>query len=518
MLVKKQYDERNYSGAAKEVEALLAKWPSCVELLALKCLIYRNIPNGGKEIAINAVKLALKMDIRSAVAWHAMGSYYRLEGYHEDALKSYKQAVNASPNSLALLSDLSYCQLFLGRFFEFLETRRQILAISPKEMRNWLCIPFGLHLCKNYGAAASNLLKWWSLGPEITADSTNSVDSELRIYLVYLLEKDGQYERALSHVRAAFSLPEGTFKNYQDMLTISGRIQLRLRRYDEAKETYKKLIKLIPSNTDYLFGYFLCHVEFHHLCGPPFEKLVENPEAETRSSSIIRLYPDILTDCGVRNSDWISFPSQCIPNFPHLDKYGRQISTITGTLKTAWYRGNFWEYNYSREDINPSSNEEADLKMWTDALVAEFGPVDAIVGFPLAFYRSEEYVKASLDDLFRGRLLKSSPAVLSMAMSCFNTASQRRRELVLEVIDEILSTSERDPIVQCLCDAIRAQHLAYFEFNIPAALEILNHAMATVPTLLELAEPYCKMLTLSGRLEEAEKFWHKYSLMDKSDR
>lgn len=177
-LAQKLLEEGKCPKAAKIVDILLGKYPACIELLAVKCLIYRKIPEK-KEDALTSIKVALKLDMKSVLAWYTMGNYYQLEGDYNQALISYKQAVKCDPTNFQVYKEISLVQLFLRQYDAFLETRKFMLAISNDSKINWCAVPLALHLNSQPLQAAELLLQWWSIPQEVVGNSSPRWETEV---------------------------------------------------------------------------------------------------------------------------------------------------------------------------------------------------------------------------------------------------------------------------------------------------------------------------------------------------
>lgn len=572
-LSQSQLDETKYAKAAKNVDVLAAKYPSCIEVLTLRGLIYRNIPERKLE-GLASIKQAIKLDVRSSVAWHSLGTFHKLEGDYQQALNSFKQSLKSDPLNFQILKDISFLQLHLRQYDRFLETRRFMLSCENDSKINWCMVPFALHMSGRLVEAAETLLKWWSFPREVIGVTSPRWETELRLYLVMLFEEAGQYRRALEHVKCAINY-EKDLKNPMAAYMAKGRLELRLGEYDEAKNTYLWLIKALPENTDFLLGYFLCFTEFHPLI--PFSDLTIN------NSLTRKLAPSSLALEGIANPDWDRTPlgllfqttqdttnesshhqSQPTPA-SYLDRWSRSRA-FDNRLKTAWNRGAFWQLLYAETKIRSSSSNMENCPVTKDlqcsvcevfdqvATTTLGKPYDSTTAFPLCVLQDENLFRTRLRMVLERKLRRCSPAVFPITDNLLSCSDEKRR-IVFSVIEELYETfkaelskyseakqvksevinSEVIPteysvaevslrasliLSLAMADGLKAAYMVRFESSerCGEGLALLDSAIERVPTCVALLDLKVILLTEIGAYEKSAKISKEIYMSDTADR
>ena len=121
----KQYDNKDYRTSKKSCDKILEKCPTNEEALALKGLnvYYLN----EKEEAKKLINQALKLNLKSPIAWHFYALFHKAEGNYAQALKCYLQSFKNDPNNYNAVRDLSYLQLYLDNSTPFLSIQGRLL-------------------------------------------------------------------------------------------------------------------------------------------------------------------------------------------------------------------------------------------------------------------------------------------------------------------------------------------------------------------------------------------------------
>eukprot|EP01053_Blabericola_migrator_P013037 Blabericola_migrator_1__13036@NODE_875_length_6200_cov_91_101745_g619_i0_p1_GENE_NODE_875_length_6200_cov_91_101745_g619_i0NODE_875_length_6200_cov_91_101745_g619_i0_p1_ORF_typecomplete_len864_score194_92NARP1/PF12569_8/0_11NARP1/PF12569_8/3_3e51TPR_19/PF14559_6/33TPR_19/PF14559_6/3_2TPR_19/PF14559_6/0_0012TPR_19/PF14559_6/4_5TPR_19/PF14559_6/17TPR_19/PF14559_6/4_9TPR_15/PF13429_6/0_67TPR_15/PF13429_6/2_6e10TPR_15/PF13429_6/9_6TPR_15/PF13429_6/1_1e03ChAPs/PF09295_10/2_1e09ChAPs/PF09295_10/86ChAP len=510
--VHKLYDDRKFNKAAKSLEPLLAKHPTCIEFLSLKALILRNIPDR-KEEGLESVKKALKLDIRNSTAWRVLGNFHRLEGNFNEALKSFKRAVQCNPSDPQMLKDLSFLQLHLRQWVDFLATRNLLAECHPESKANFYAVPLALHLAGSPEKAAERLLTWWSLAPEFLGDVAPIVDAELSLYLVRLLEEAGMYDRALAH--STMALRTGVFKAKNAMQVFEARLALRLNKIEEARQTYLDLVHGMPENLDYVLGHFIC--------SPVSKGVLTSPFVSPSELTIpFRCYPESLTANGMKSSDWIQEPLVSVletrQSLSSLDQYGRRA--VDGSVQLALNCADTWRILYGLRSLKVSIEKEQEIIDYADNLLQRTGltTCESIEFLPLAFLRSEAHFKELLSRLLKKKLVKVSASTVKTVETLYEI-SDVRRQWIVEVLESL--KPELTQLPQILCTALI--HLSDLSCVTPStqfesALDGVSSLLAEFPTFIELGVIKHDALVARGRHAEAAIVAEGLMTQDKADR
>ncbi|EZG44895.1 NMDA receptor-regulated protein 1 [Gregarina niphandrodes] len=529
-LIQKCYEERDYQRSVTLLDELLAEYPACVEGLAMKGLVCRNLPSRHHE-ALPALKLAIRHNVKSGVAWHALGGYHRMEGNYELALKSYTQAALLSQKPAYILKDVARAQLYLRKPFQFLKTCQEVFINNRNNKLDWMIVPVAADLCDRPKEAAQMLGSWFRLPQEVQDSATPLWTAEVKIYLAELHERAGELELAERLLDAALEL-ELDFKDRPQANVVLGRVALRLGHYEMARKAYTQLIKYLPANIDYMLGYTLAHQEYHKLLPLPAynqasdkgDTATEKGASQPWSEAIpVRLYPDILTTCGVRSSLYVTEPMAQYPGFEVKELSDR------GIWRIAYNRGDLWRQFWVGNVGHGLAEESVENKFSAEflELALAHGNSDALRLFPIAFLSAENpFVKEQVNYVFGRWIAKGSVALIAEYQILCNTKVAARRALVQasleEVWEEFRVKCEADKQPSGVGKAIylcsKAMVIARLDRDWEQGFALLEEALEILPTLIDLHEAKAQLLHDRGQDEASAQLFCVCADMDKADK
>ena len=106
-----------------------------------------------KENAEKLIKDSLKLGFKNAICWHFYAIFNKETKNYSQSIKCYLQSYKNDPENYNVLRDLSYLQLFLGKFNDFDDFSRKALSLKPTLNTNWITYSFSQYLIKNYDNA-----------------------------------------------------------------------------------------------------------------------------------------------------------------------------------------------------------------------------------------------------------------------------------------------------------------------------------------------------------------------------
>ena len=244
--VVKHYETKQYKKGMKASDTILKKFPDHGETLAMKGLLLNCLDK--KAEAYELVRLGVKKDIKSQVAWHVYGLLYRSDREYLQAIKCYRGALRHDPDNMKILRDLSMLQIQMRDLSGFLETRQRLLTIKPTNRMHWFTFALAQHLLGHFSAAIGVVDAYEKT---LEGEPENDYEhGEMLLYKNMLYEERGDLTRALAHLDE--SEPEVVDKI--GMKETKARILLQLRRFDEARAVYDAMLSRNPEHMGYHAG------------------------------------------------------------------------------------------------------------------------------------------------------------------------------------------------------------------------------------------------------------------------
>lgn len=256
-------ENRKYFKALDSLEVFLKKYPTNGEANTLKGMCLATLASFGDDAAreqgIALMKQGLSFNLKSPRSWHVQGLYYKASKQWDEALKSYQQVHKAMrqeniPISAQLLQDMTGLQAQLGKWDDYLETRRQILQMPNINLNvHWPGYAVGAHLCGRHDVSVAALdsyqlqLNSPYSAPIPQAGSIPKVElGEICLYRVEVLYQKGDFTAALANLEE--HKPSIVDVYAYNMYKI--RILLHLERFEEARAII--LEEVLAENIDHL--------------------------------------------------------------------------------------------------------------------------------------------------------------------------------------------------------------------------------------------------------------------------
>ncbi len=186
------------------------------------------------------------------------GLLYRSDRNYNEAIKAYKQALRIDPENLQILRDLSMLQIQMRDLSGFEVTRNQLLTLKPNAKINWMAFALSRHMNGELDGAVKVIDTYMGTLTEGSAELGRCFDSsELALYKNSILaEMPDNYKEALHHL----SVCEGVVVDRGAWLLKRAEYQLRLREYDEARETTIQMFQRGMTEHYLVHSLFMCSV------------------------------------------------------------------------------------------------------------------------------------------------------------------------------------------------------------------------------------------------------------------
>ena len=127
----KCYEEKQYKNGLRLAKQILAnsKCGSNAETIAYKGLCLNALER--TDEALEAVKLAIKSDLKSSLAWRAYGIVTRSQRKYEESVKCFRNTLKIDKNNLENWRDLSVLQIQLRDLEGLKESKHAICELKP---------------------------------------------------------------------------------------------------------------------------------------------------------------------------------------------------------------------------------------------------------------------------------------------------------------------------------------------------------------------------------------------------
>ena len=106
-----------------------------------------------KDNAEKLIKDSLKLGFKNAICWHFYAIFNKETKNYSQSIKCYLQSHKNDPENYNVLRDISYLQLFLGKFNDFAEFSKKALSLRPTLNSNWIAYAFSQYLIGDYDNA-----------------------------------------------------------------------------------------------------------------------------------------------------------------------------------------------------------------------------------------------------------------------------------------------------------------------------------------------------------------------------
>lgn len=248
------YDNKDYKESRRTCDKILEKQPSNEEALALKGLTLLNMKE--KEEGEKLIKDALIHNFKNATVWHFYAIFNKEIKNYKQAVSCYSRAHKCDPNNFTILRDLSYLELFLGRYSSFCEYSRKAVDLKPNLIVNWITLSFGLFLTKRYSNALSII--------DLAFDKRNDFNNKQYIHEVLIYKADilmnlEKYDEALKLLCDNIDKCIDRVLYFEKIVNSA----IKSKKYDTAKEYCKKLLEINNENINYFIWHFNLHLSLY---------------------------------------------------------------------------------------------------------------------------------------------------------------------------------------------------------------------------------------------------------------
>ncbi|KAG8856490.1 hypothetical protein FRB91_000771 [Serendipita sp. 411] len=245
-----QYEARQLKKAIKTADQILKKVGNHGETISMKGLVLTY--QGKREEGMELVKKGVLLDLQSHICWHVHGLVHKQDKNYEEALKCYAQALKYDPGNMNILRDTATLQSQLRRFDHLEQTRLTILKLRPSLKQNWVALSVAYGLNNDWVAAQKLLEEFLSMVKEVPPFDPEF--SELLLFYLTVLERNGNYEKALKQLEEYTEANKVVDRMHA--ATFQPRLLQKLGRTEEANEKYKTLIARNPDCYDFYRAYF----------------------------------------------------------------------------------------------------------------------------------------------------------------------------------------------------------------------------------------------------------------------
>ncbi|XP_069061436.1 N-alpha-acetyltransferase 16, NatA auxiliary subunit isoform X2 [Pleurodeles waltl] len=473
----KCYEQKQYKNGLKFCKMILSnpKYSEHGETLAMKGLTLNCL--GKKEEAYEFVRKGLRNDVKSHVCWHVYGLLQRSDKKYDEAIKCYRNALKLDKDNLQILRDLSLLQIQMRDLEGYRETRYQLLQLRPTQRASWIGYAIAYHLLKDYDMALK-LLEEFRKTQQVPPNKIDYEYSELILYQNQVMREADLFQESLDHI-------EAYEKQIGDKLVveeIKGEVFLKLGRLKEASAVYRALINRNAENWTYYKG-----------LEQTLQPFIAGPDTNQE------------TVC-IKKQEGISPASE-------------------GTLRRQRPAGGSCCPTDIERFFNTGSIDDI---LWIYDEVSKKHPrAVSPRRLPLNYVSGDRF-RELMDKFLRINFSKGCPPLFTTVKSLYSNAEKVSiiQELVtgyevsLKTCDyfSLCENGEKEPPTTLLwVRYFLAQHFDKLGQYL-LALDYINTAIASTPTLIELFYVKAKIYKHIGNLKEAAKWMDEAQSLDTADR
>ena len=283
------FDNKEYQKCKEACSKIYEKNPKDERALSLKGLsmYYLNEKEEGKK----CINSALKLNMKSSIAWHFYALFLKEDGNYSQALKCYLQANKNDSSNYIVIRDLSYLQLYLRQLNSFVDSSRKAIECRPGLMLNWVTFAFSNSLIGNFQSAISALesVEKMNFGNLKTQEI-----HEIKVFISLLKNKQKHFVEAMDyliHFKDSFidkiTLYENIVKN-----------ALLCKNYKIAFDYCKKVLLINSENINYYIWYFIIQINDDKFKPEKYDDLLSLTED---NEFINKLYNILISDLKPKN-------------------------------------------------------------------------------------------------------------------------------------------------------------------------------------------------------------------------
>lgn len=517
----KFYEQKQYKKGIKAADSILKKYPEHGETLCMKGLTLSYLEK--KEEAYELVRKGLKFDLKSHVCWHVYGLLYRQDRDYFEAVKCYRNALRIDPSNLQILRDLSLLQIHSRDTQGFAETRRKLLQEKPGNRLNWIGYAISEHLCQSYEFAWTCIENYEKTFKDVL--NNNGKDekvspyeiSELYMYKATIMEEAGKYEEALD----CLTQHERQIVDKLGLMETKARINMFLKRHEEASSLYERLIKLNPEHHVYILACMANKAQFQRFWPP----LPAPADSEALLPETISSFPSSLHPLGMPIHGWLP-PQQSM-------KPQRRV-----TIGQRLHKKQLSSY----EPLVPLTEEEEEqVAGFFDGLAGQHKSSDSVARLAHYFVTGRRF-QQRLDKYLRSRLRKGVPQLFRMIQALYHQPGKAAliEELLLQYIrclkehiawfgptvgatpgsaEAMPPSMQEEESPSCLLFTlmVTAEHYDFLGMT-DKAVEHINAAIAHTPTNVEIYACKARIYRHAGDLAVSQRLYEEVRMMDLADR
>ena len=247
--VVQNYDKKKYKKSLKILLQLQKKNQKQSEYKSMQCLIKFFLENDpkNKKTWLAESKKALLKNLKSSFNWQICGLLYRYSKNYKEAAKCFNQALKYSPDNISILRDTTNLFFHSRDYISHLDLRIKTLKNKSGVISNWAGLALAHHLVRNYDDCIDVLNSMI----KIQENSKNSNDN-LK-YNVFLYKASVMYESENFEELVVFlNEKKDKFLNKVFLHEYYSFAYLKLRNFEMVKKHLDYLLKLFPSNKQYI--------------------------------------------------------------------------------------------------------------------------------------------------------------------------------------------------------------------------------------------------------------------------
>lgn len=518
----KFYETKQYKKGVKAADSILKKHPDHGETLCMKGLTLSYLDK--KEEAYELVRKGLKHDLRSHVCWHVYGLLYRQDRDYFEAVKCYRNALRIDPENMQILRDLSLLQIHRRDVTGFAETRRKLLQLKPSNRLNWVGYAVAEHLCKSFEFAWTSIDNYEKSFKDESEAAEKYEKSELFLYKCTIMEEAGKFHEALECLKQH----DRDIVDKIGLLEMKGRLCMFLGRYEEAAESYRRLIKINIENHVYVLAYMANLTKFHRFWPPlPAPRAPERLEDQTDGERAQPALPATVSSFSA------NVHPEGMPIWGWLPPKHAAQSRRRVVIGRREHKRRMETYEPM---VPPTEEEEEEICKLFDELQSEFPRSDSLRRLPLYFLSGPRFLRR-LDEYLRKQIRKGVPSLFRLVRSLYFQPGKPEQveDLLLSyskhlseeipwfgpLVGETAETSgekvEEPPSCLLFTWLVAADHYD-FVGETDKALEYADKAIAHTPTFVEIYMCKARIYKHAGDNASSAEMAEEVRSMDLADR
>jgi tetratricopeptide (TPR) repeat protein len=237
---------RTYPRGLKLSRKFLEKFPNHPEGTAWQAFFTYMKDSSQGPAAIDMMKQALRLDMKSARIWRVAGLLYREMQDLPRAAQSFKQSIKFDPSDAMVLNELCNLYLMEKHYQQYLTDSKVLLDRNPSSYTIVRYV-FGLFLVKNWAKANSILALFQKSWKQVSEEEELLFRSETCLLVAGLFLRLEKWQECLDYLKDN----AGVIRDRE----LSREFEIRARRAlgQDVKDILLELLHVYPENGDY-FG------------------------------------------------------------------------------------------------------------------------------------------------------------------------------------------------------------------------------------------------------------------------